>query len=231
MRYFRNRAAQENIYECIEDCLVLENGRPGRCTHDAEFNTYFQEVFPTLKTPIIPLYFDGDEKEYLKKQRRFIKDNLRFNHMDSNKFLSMDDEGLVTFNGNSVNCNSDKFLDYFTPHIINDLIVVKTNSETHTLSNTNQDKGKKETNGKLSYELYPEFITMMAERMEQSDKYPPYNWKKPIDKNEIIKAIVRHTMDIWKGKFDDDGREFGGIEALATNAMILAYQLKEVSDE
>lgn len=43
--------------------------------------------------------------------------------------------------------------------------------------------GIKDTKEKLFYELSWEFVEAMATRMSlnKGDKYPPYNWLKPID--------------------------------------------------
>jgi hypothetical protein len=89
------------------------------------------------------------------------------------------------------------------------------------------DIGVKETNGKLSYELDFEFITQMAERMDANKgKYVPYNWQKPIDTKGLHKALARHFFAVMKGEYEDEGREFGHLEALALNAMMINYQLK-----
>lgn len=88
-------------------------------------------------------------------------------------------------------------------------------------------EGKKETEGKLDYELDWEFIQQMAERMGQNKgKYEPYNWKKLMDVEKLKQSLVRHTIEIMKGNYSDDGREFGHLESLADNAMMINYQLK-----
>lgn len=87
--------------------------------------------------------------------------------------------------------------------------------------------GYKETDGKLSYELDFEFITQMAERMDANKgKYEPYNWQKPHDITGLYKALARHFFAVMKGEFEDDGREFGHLEALGLNAMMINYQVK-----
>lgn len=87
-------------------------------------------------------------------------------------------------------------------------------------------EGKKETEGKLNYELDWDFIKAMAERMASNkDKYEPYNWKKPIEIEEIKQALFRHTLDVMKGNYEDDGRKLGHLEAIAINCMILNFHL------
>jgi len=88
-------------------------------------------------------------------------------------------------------------------------------------------KGKKEEENKLSYELDWDFISQMAKRMAKNkSKYPPYNWKKPIDKECLKQAMFRHMLEIMKGNNQDEGEETGHITAIALNAMMLNYQLK-----
>lgn len=95
---------------------------------------------------------------------------------------------------------------------------------------TKKQEGKKDSNGKLSYELDWEFIQQMAERMESNKhKYPKDNWKKPIDIEELKQGLARHFIDIQKGIYEDDGRALGGLEAIACNVMMISYQLKHNS--
>jgi len=87
--------------------------------------------------------------------------------------------------------------------------------------------GKKETKGKLDYELDWKFIQQMAERMSQNKgKYEPYNWKKPMDVEKLKQSLFRHVIEIMKGNYSDDGRGYGHLESLADNAMMINYQLK-----
>lgn len=93
------------------------------------------------------------------------------------------------------------------------------------------DTAYKETEGKLFYELDFEFITQIAERMASNKgKYEPYNWKKPMEEKdfkELLQAVFRHSLEIVEGKFEDDGREFGHLEATACDVMMICYQLKK----
>ena len=99
------------------------------------------------------------------------------------------------------------------------------------------NKGIKEQNGKLFYEIDWEFVEEMAKRMasNKGDKYPVFNWKKPIEVSELDAAMTRHFIEIQKGNFDDDGQFAGHYIALACNAMMAVYQLKKyprnLSDE
>ena len=85
---------------------------------------------------------------------------------------------------------------------------------------------KKEKVDKLSYELDWDFIKGMAERMAlNKDKYPKYNWQKPLDIADLNDAITRHFIEIQNGNLSDE-QEYGHIYALALNSMMLIYQLK-----
>ena len=89
------------------------------------------------------------------------------------------------------------------------------------------DKAYKEKEGKLFYELDWDFITQMAERMASNKgKYEPYNWKKLDNVEDLKQALFRHVIDIMKGNYEDDGREFGHLEAAADDLMMINYQLR-----
>jgi hypothetical protein len=93
-----------------------------------------------------------------------------------------------------------------------------------------KSEGVKENKGKLFHELDFDFIKQMSERMNSNKtngKYPRFNWKKDMDEVELRMAIFRHVLEIMEGRYSDDGRPFGHLEALATNAMMLNYQLKK----
>lgn len=88
------------------------------------------------------------------------------------------------------------------------------------------NEGYKESSGKLNYELDWDFIKALAERMESgSKKYDPYNWKKPIDPEQLKQAMFRHVIEVMKGNYEDDGRPLAHIESIAANAMMLFYQI------
>jgi len=87
--------------------------------------------------------------------------------------------------------------------------------------------GYKEEDKKTNYELDFEFIQQLAERMESNkNKYQPYNWQKPIDIEKLKQSLFRHVVEIMKGNFKDENREFGHLEAIALNSMFINYQLK-----
>ena len=92
-------------------------------------------------------------------------------------------------------------------------------------------QGIKETDNKLTYELDWRFIEEMAKRMAKNkNKYPKDNWKKPIEKDLLLQAIARHHTEIQCKEFVDDGNEYGHLIALAVDAMMLYYQLKNYKE-
>ena len=92
-----------------------------------------------------------------------------------------------------------------------------------------KDTAYKETKGKLFYELDWYFIKQMAERMasnKKEGKYEKWNWKKPMEIEELKQATMRHLIEVMNGNYEDDGREFGHLEAISNNVMMINYQLK-----
>lgn len=93
----------------------------------------------------------------------------------------------------------------------------------------------KETEGKLFYELDWGFITQMAERMasnKKESKYALWNWKKPMTPKgieDLKQATLRHLLEVLEGRYEDDGRPFGHIEAIADNMMMINYQIKQLN--
>jgi hypothetical protein len=88
-------------------------------------------------------------------------------------------------------------------------------------------EGIKESEDKLFYEIDWEFISEIAQRMSKNKhKYPPYNWHKPIELEELRQALIRHFIAIMRKNYKDDGQEFGHLNAIALNAMMIWYQLK-----
>ena len=90
--------------------------------------------------------------------------------------------------------------------------------------------GKKETEGKLDYELDWEFIELIARKMAlNKGKYEPYNWKRPMDIEKLKQALFRHVIEVMKGSYEDD--VMGHLESVALNAMFINYQLKNHTND
>ena len=90
------------------------------------------------------------------------------------------------------------------------------------------EQGIKDNKDKLFYELDFRFIQAMAQRMadNKKDKYPRWNWKKSINIEELKQATFRHMLEVMEDNYDDEGKEFDHLVALACNAMMLRYRLK-----
>lgn len=107
------------------------------------------------------------------------------------------------------------------------------NSSTSDIASKNLSpkavEGKKHSEGKLFYELDFKFIQQMAERMQSNKvntKYDMWNWKKPMAIDSLKQALLRHVLAVMEDDFEDDGREFGHLEAISNNVMMINYQLK-----
>ena len=86
--------------------------------------------------------------------------------------------------------------------------------------------GKKQTEGKLDYELDWEFIELMAKKMAvNKDKYEPYNWTKPMEIEKLKQAMFRHVIEVMKGSYRDD--VMGHLESIALNAMFIHHQVEK----
>lgn len=94
------------------------------------------------------------------------------------------------------------------------------------------DFGIKESEGKTTYELDWHFIELMALRMSKNKgKYPPYNWQKPIEIEELKQSLIRHVIEVMKGNYEDDGDDMGHITAAALNCMMISYQLRQINKQ
>ena len=89
----------------------------------------------------------------------------------------------------------------------------------------------KETEGKLNYEIDFDFLTQVAERMSSNKgKYKPYNWKNLDNVEELKQSLFRHTLEVMKGNYSDDGRDYGHIEGAVCNLMFINYQLNNKNE-
>lgn len=99
---------------------------------------------------------------------------------------------------------------------------------------SDEKEGVKHSEGKTPMELDFTFVRQLAERMhsnKKNGKYAPNNWKKTIDIQEIKDAAMRHLIEVMEGNYEDDGREYGHLEAVCTNIMVLNYQLKNLHNK
>lgn len=96
-------------------------------------------------------------------------------------------------------------------------------------------EGIKESLGKVSYqEIDPKFLYLMAVRMSKNkDKYPVNNWKKDLDKLELLDALERHFLDLKCLLLNElpihnpTETEQDHLAAIGANAMMLNYALNK----
>lgn len=87
-------------------------------------------------------------------------------------------------------------------------------------------EGIKDKNSKVSYkEIDFDFLDLMAGSMAKNkDKYPPFNWHKPIDKMDLVDAILRHTRKVKQPIEGDVESAEEHLVNIACNAQMLWYQ-------
>jgi len=85
----------------------------------------------------------------------------------------------------------------------------------------------KQNENKRTFEVDWEFFEAIADRMAKNKhRYAPWSWKKDMDVNLLKEATMRHAFEMMKDNYEDDGSEFGHLEAIACNIMMLIYNLK-----
>ena len=91
-----------------------------------------------------------------------------------------------------------------------------------------EDIGVKETENKVNYgELDWDYIDNMSLRMSKNlDKYPPKNWQKKLDIQELAKSAIRHARKILQEIDNDEETLQQHATALGCNGMMINYQLK-----
>lgn len=89
-------------------------------------------------------------------------------------------------------------------------------------------QGVKETEGKVNYgELDFDYVDSMALRMSKNlEKYPPKNWQKNMDIEELAKSAIRHARKILQQIENDEETLEEHAIALGCNGMMINYQLK-----
>ena len=62
--------------------------------------------------------------------------------------------------------------------------------------------------------------------MNKNDKYPPGNWKKPIDIKKLAESAIRHARKILQEVDGDEESLQDHAIALGCNGQMINYQLK-----
>jgi len=161
----------------------------------------------------------NSSEQYKKEDLDYLKKQL----LNSGLFISLEDATLI-FNAETKE-ELQPLIDRTNPLLGESPVFNLKESAEHII----ESFGKKETEGKLHYELSWEFIEEMAKRManNKSDKYPLYNWKKPLDIQSLKDAINRHHIEVMKGNYKDGDEILGHIVQYACNGMMLWEQLRE----
>lgn len=92
--------------------------------------------------------------------------------------------------------------------------------------------GIKENEGKLNIEYDWRFLKAQMDRMAKNkDKYPKYNWKKPIDIEGLKDALFRHVLEVMDNNFQDGNEVHGHLTAISLNAMMIFNQLNNEQNQ
>ena len=92
--------------------------------------------------------------------------------------------------------------------------------------------GIKEDEGKLNIEYDWKFLKAQMDRMAKNkDKYPKYNWKKPIDIEGLKDALFRHVLEVMDNNFQDGNEVRGHLTAISLNAMMIFNQLNNEQNQ
>ena len=93
-------------------------------------------------------------------------------------------------------------------------------------------QGIKESNGKTDYgELDWDYIDLMAFRMSKNlEKYPPKNWQKKLEIEELAKSAIRHARKILQKINNDEETLQEHATALGCNGMMINFQLKTINE-
>jgi len=109
--------------------------------------------------------------------------------------------------------------------------VLNSFSANNTWSASTEKEGIKESEDKIDYsELDWEYIDAMTIRMAKNIKYPPENWKKPMDIKELAKSAMRHARRILQPLEGDTETDLEHAEALGCNGMMINYQIKNYNN-
>lgn len=88
-------------------------------------------------------------------------------------------------------------------------------------------EGYKESEGKIDYsEINWEYIDAMAGRMmKNKGKYPKHNFKKVLDKEELLQATFRHLRKILQPIDNDEETIEEHLAAIGCNCAMMHYQI------
>ncbi len=93
--------------------------------------------------------------------------------------------------------------------------------------------GYKESEGKIDYsEIYWEFISAMSKRMDvNKSKYEKHNYRKPLDKDQLLQAALRHLIKVIEPQDHDSETAEEHVASIACNMMMYYYQIKNHAEQ
>lgn len=209
-----------------EDWKVLEDSKTETAKEVPNFDIKFGHL--PIRGKIITYYSPAvckDVHRAVELKQEGEKDNkVIVNFIKSDKD---DNSSKQILRKKTIVINRNDIKDYAIQNGFNEWFILGDYNEEDLKINKEQ-VGKKETEGKLHYELSWEFIEEMAKRManNKSDKYPLYNWKQKINVQDLKDAINRHHIEVMKGNYQDGDEILGHIVQYACNSMMLWEQLK-----
>ena len=239
--YKSQRQINEHLREVLGESKTVGNSTRHKYTGKGSFHKESSDPYTHTLT------FDKDNivKSEFNKESDFKDDVITSSSRGEKEMMEKFKEITIPFNNGSEQmkvrvCSPQCFCDGgckkeikepFSIQVFKPSPFNQSKSEQEILDtfkrNIDRIEGVKETEGKLNYELDWQFIQQLAERMSQNKgKYEPYNWTKPMDVEKLKQSLFRHVIEVMKGNYSDDGREFGHWESIALNVMMINYQLK-----
>jgi len=87
------------------------------------------------------------------------------------------------------------------------------------------EKSERYNEGKLKWSLvhFKSLIPLVKVLMFGAKKYSPDNWKKRLDKKEILESLARHLFALMDGEENDRESGESHIGHIMSNAMFYAY--------
>ena len=204
----------ENVIEKEENLMSLDSILSQSNTNSTRHKSKNGECHLTLQEPTLKTLDEIRREEdfrinYLRKYWNSQIDNRKNIYEVGKKEVEYTKSPLECFKG----------INDAVSDVVNDAVIEGVNEGTI--------EGVKQTEGKLNYELDWGFIQQMAERMGQNKgKYEPYNWTLKMDVEKLKQSLLRHVIEVMKGDYTDDNRQYGHLESIALNALFINYQLK-----
>ena len=193
---------------------VLENHE--KAENDGSLTAEEKRIW-TMLNPVLKVNLKEREYpnlgDYLNKEQKVIEDWNKKDYNTTTVKVNCSPDDLVKLNTlRDGLLNSD-----FKPNSLEDIADLISAKE-----------GIKETENKVNYgELDWDYIDNMSLRMSKNlDKYPPKNWQKKLDIQELAKSAIRHARKILQEIDNDEETLQQHATALGCNGMMINYQLK-----